>query len=91
MSRWAGCAGSDSSWGREVSVTDANGNVNGKTYDGAGNVMAELHADGGVVTYRYNAFGNKTAMLDAMGWLTRYTYDAANRLLTTVHAGSHLH
>ncbi|UAL02031.1 LysM peptidoglycan-binding domain-containing protein [Cupriavidus pauculus] len=60
----------------------------GKTYDAAGNVTAELHADGGVVSYRYNAFGNKLGMLDAMGWLTRYTYDAANRLTSTIHAGT---
>ncbi|WP_454056445.1 LysM peptidoglycan-binding domain-containing protein [Cupriavidus sp. Marseille-Q8015] len=72
--------------GREVSVTDANGHVNGKTYDAAGNVTAELHADGGAVNYRYDAFGAKILMVDAMGKATRYGYDGANRLVTVAHA-----
>ena len=72
--------------GRQVSVVDANGNVNGKLYDAGGNVTAEVHADGGVVNYRYNAFGNKTKTIDAMGLVTRYDYDAANRLVTTTHS-----
>ena len=60
--------------GRQVATRDANGNVNGETYDALGDVTAEIHADGGVVldrlrrvedgnvsiVYDYDANGNRT-------------------------------
>ncbi|WP_420997910.1 LysM peptidoglycan-binding domain-containing protein [Cupriavidus sp. 30B13] len=72
--------------GRQVSVTDANGHINGLTYDEAGNVTAELHADAGIVRYGYDAFGDKTLTIDARGYATRYGYDNAGRLISAAHA-----
>lgn len=61
--------------GRSVAVVDANGHVDGKTYDAAGNVTQELHADGGVVRNYYDAFGQKVRVVDANGNPTDYSYD----------------
>ncbi|PCE23749.1 hypothetical protein BWP39_29150 [Paraburkholderia acidicola] len=69
--------------GRQVAVVDANGHVNAKIYDAAGNVATELHADGGVVRHAYDAFGNQVQLTDALGNATSYTYDKVDRLLST--------
>jgi len=84
-------------YGNQVAVKDANAHVNGKTYDSAGQVTSEIHADGGVVTYTYDAFGQKTGMLDALGnqaaagdyhrtnHTTLYNYDKLGRLTSVQH------
>ena len=65
--------------GRQVAIRDANNNVNGQRYDGAGNLSAEIHADGGTITHRYDAFGNQIKQTDAMGDITTYAYDKLNQ------------
>jgi YD repeat-containing protein len=85
--------------GRQVAVQDANGHINAQQYDSAGNVIREIHADRGVVTYTYNAFSDRTSMVDAVGndsssdaatkqlHTTVYEYDKLDRLKVTQHTG----
>ena len=73
--------------GRQVAVRDANDYVNGQVWDLGGNLVQELHADGGRVTHRYNAFGNKTSTTDAMGNLVSFTFDDMGRM-TSVNKGT---
>ncbi|AMO24179.1 hypothetical protein UC35_16715 [Ramlibacter tataouinensis] len=61
--------------GNQVGVLDAMNHFNGEVYDAAGNLVQELHADGGVVRYNYNVFGERTQMRDAMGHETAYAYN----------------
>jgi len=72
--------------GRQVAVKDANGKIQGQVYDARGNLVQELHADGGVIRNSYNVFGDKVSATDAIAsnpTLTRFTYDNLGRLLTT--------
>ncbi|TFY97069.1 LysM peptidoglycan-binding domain-containing protein [Ramlibacter humi] len=68
--------------GRQVAVKDANGNVNGQVFDAGGNLVQELHADGGVVTHSYNAFGDKVRTADDTGRSVGYTYDKMGHVLS---------
>lgn len=47
--------------GNRIAVRDARNNINGWEYDSAGNVTREIHADGGIVTRKYNGFGDETS------------------------------
>lgn len=84
--------------GRQVAVRDANDHVNGSVFDSAGQLVRELHADGGVVRHVYNAFGNRVKTIDAVGnagedpeeHATVYTFDHLNRLLRTRHVGTNV-
>ncbi|HEX7888956.1 MAG TPA: LysM peptidoglycan-binding domain-containing protein [Ramlibacter sp.] len=67
--------------GRQVAVRDANGNVNGQAFDAAGNLVQELHADTGVVTYTYDALGRRTRTVDAEGHAVGFRHDAMGNLL----------
>ncbi|MDQ0013780.1 YD repeat-containing protein [Variovorax boronicumulans] len=72
--------------GRQVAIKDANGKIQGQVYDARGNLLQELHADGGVIRNSYNVFGNKVSATDALTVapnLTSFTYDSLGRLLTT--------
>lgn len=83
--------------GRQIAVRDARGYVNGTSYDAAGNLVTESHADGGRVTHAYNAFGDRVRTIDAVGNdadpsdLTRqqhttvFAYDKLGRLTSTTH------
>jgi YD repeat-containing protein len=72
--------------GRLVAVKDARGNVNGQQWDGAGQLVAEIHADAtpgrtkGVVRRSYDAFGDQVRVTDAEGNGTTYAYDALGRV-----------
>jgi YD repeat-containing protein len=72
--------------GRKIANGDALGHVNGQRLDAAGDLIEEIHADGGHVRYGYNAFGDRVKMVDARGNPTSYTYDLASNLLQTIHA-----
>jgi len=48
-------------------MRDANSNLTRWRFDNAGQLQAELQADGGIVTHQYDAFGNKVATIDARG------------------------
>lgn len=67
--------------GRQVAVRDALGNVNGSVYDGNGNLLREIHADGGTVHHRYNVFGEKVETTDARGKVQAFTYDKGGNLV----------
>lgn len=75
--------------GRQVAVTDANGNTNAQVWDAGGPLLQELHADGGVVQHSYDAFGEQTQLADAMGNVTQYGYDrlGRNTTITTAPVG----
>jgi YD repeat-containing protein len=68
--------------GRQVGTSDAMGHTNWRTLDAAGNVTAELHADGGVVSNAYDIFGDLVGQVDAEGRITTYTYDKLGEMLT---------
>jgi YD repeat-containing protein len=60
--------------GRQLAVRDANNHangakdpINGVKYDAAGQVISEIHADGGYVTHRYDIFGRRVQTTDAQG------------------------
>ena len=65
--------------GNQIAVRDARGNINRKTYDDAGNLLKEIHADAvgerGIVSHAYNAFGNEVKRTDAMGNVTQFAYN----------------
>ncbi|MGN8064570.1 LysM peptidoglycan-binding domain-containing protein [Ralstonia sp. 22111] len=73
--------------GRQVAVQDANGNINGQVWDGAGQLVQELHADGGVVQHDYDAFGDELLLTDALGNMTEYGYDHLGRK-TSITSGN---
>ncbi|HEX6363015.1 MAG TPA: LysM peptidoglycan-binding domain-containing protein, partial [Albitalea sp.] len=57
--------------GRRVSIVDALGHANRSEYDAAGQLVREIHADGGIVEHRYDAFGNRVQTVDAVGVAAR--------------------
>ncbi|HEY4210838.1 MAG TPA: LysM peptidoglycan-binding domain-containing protein [Steroidobacteraceae bacterium] len=77
-------------YGRMVGTRDADGNLNGQTFNAAGEVVSEQHADGSTKSYVYDAFGDD--IQDTVGnyslsntgdttvFRTRYAYDQAGRL-----------
>ncbi|WP_005034730.1 Ig-like domain repeat protein [Holophaga foetida] len=71
--------------GQQVAVKDANGHINGQTWDGAGQLATEIHADGGVIRHAYNAFGDQTQITDAEGNITHYQYDRLGENTAILH------
>jgi YD repeat-containing protein len=79
--------------GRQVATRDGLGHVNSERLDAGGHVIAEQHADGGVVTHAYNTFGEKVATTSAetnrpgsgVERITRFAYDKRGRLVQTEH------
>ncbi|MFZ6721382.1 carbohydrate-binding protein [Undibacterium sp. Ji49W] len=69
--------------GRQIAVRDALGNVNSQTWNEAGDLEREFHADGGIVSYYQNTFGEKTAVRDANGKLTTFKMDHLGQVLET--------
>jgi len=72
--------------GRRIAITDANGHSNVMQYDDAGQLIAEIHADGGVNRTVYDTLGRKIAMIDAAGNKTDLVYDRNNRLTQSRNA-----
>lgn len=66
--------------GRQTGVLDANNHLNRQQWDAGGNLVREIHADGGVVNYGYSTFGERTRLVDAMGYGTTYTHDRLGRV-----------
>ena len=68
-------------------MRDANGQVNVKTFDAAGNLVQERHADGGETEATYDAFGDKLTSRVKMDGSrtvgTDYAYDKLSRLTKT--------
>ncbi|WP_005034643.1 Ig-like domain repeat protein [Holophaga foetida] len=81
--------------GQQVAVKDANldinghinWHINGQTWDGAGQLATEIHADGGVIRHAYNAFGDQTQITDAEGNITRYQYNRRGENTAIIHPG----
>ena len=72
-------------FGRETSVTDANGHDTVISYDRAGRVVTAAAFDNATY-FVYDARGNVVAVEDALGHLTRYVYDRADRRIFAVDA-----
>lgn len=70
--------------GRQVAVRDANGNVQGKRFDAAGNLVEEIHAgaNAGTVRHSYDAFGQKVRTVDAESRAQGFSYDKAGNLVS---------
>ncbi|OEZ54738.1 DUF4214 domain-containing protein [Duganella sp. HH105] len=78
--------------GRQVRSGDFVGNASGQfnrlSYDSNGNVVTEVHADGGVVTYTYDLFGNRCSVTTQLGGgldslRTNYSYDHLGHMLSS--------
>ena len=75
--------------GRQLTATDALGNVTDWTYDAAGNVLTvtqPANNDAGgrpATTYGYDTLGRLTTITDPEGNITTFTYDALDRVKTT--------
>ena len=79
--------------GQKIAITDANNNTNTMSYDAGGNLVKELHADGGTILQAYNAFGNETRMWDANiinGIGINATAAVFNKNITTATGYDHL-
>ena len=72
--------------GRQIAMTDANGNLSTSDYDSAGQLVAERHADGGVVRHFYDAFGNVVRTIDPNGHASDIVYDKLGRQIATIAA-----
>lgn len=72
--------------GNLVATQDANGNVTSMLRDAAGNVMVEMHADGGYIRNTYDVFGNRIQIMDPYGNVTSYNYDGVDRLIAVTTA-----
>jgi len=71
------------SQGRLIGTRDANDNLNSFAVNSAGQVLSELHADGGMKWYVYDVFGNQELAVDELGFRTWRSYDLADRLTST--------
>lgn len=71
--------------GRQIGVRDALGNLNAQEFDDAGNVVREIHADGGVARNAFNAFGNRVRAIDAESRAIEYQYDRMGRVQRSTH------
>ena len=69
--------------GRQIAMLDANGNLSTSDYDPAGQLVAERHADGGVVRHFYDAFGNVVRTIDPNGHASDIVYDKLGRQIAT--------
>ena len=72
--------------GRALATQDANSLLYGRNdynqnvYDAAGNIVIEVHADGGSRHYSYDVFGNRTSLTNELGQITTYQYNQLNQL-----------
>jgi RHS repeat-associated protein len=65
-----------------LSVTDAQGNVKSRTFDGLGRVLSVDDWDHGHGRFAYDDASNQLEREDAKGQVTRFAYDGANRLVS---------
>src|SRR6185437_14555113 len=79
-------------YGNLIGTEDADGHINGKTNNVAGELISEQHADGGQKFYVYDAFGEQIEVItqaasNSSGQITTYetrnAYDEAGRLVDT--------
>ena len=66
-----------------LSGTNDGLNTNTVTYNAAGEVLTETHADGNSKTHIYDIFGNLLQTTDELGYRTRNSYDLDGNLTAT--------
>ena len=72
--------------GPQVSADADDPTVSTMVYDGAGNPVQVLDAEGGLSRYEYNGSNQMVRMISPAGRVTEYSYDACGRLATTYEA-----
>ena len=72
--------------GPQVSADADDPTVSTMVYDGAGNPVQVLDAEGGLSRYEYNGSNQMVRMISPAGRVTEYTYDACGRLAATYEA-----
>ena len=72
--------------GPQVSADADDPAVSTMVYDGAGNPVQVLDAEGGLSRYEYNGSNQMVRMVSPAGRVTEYSYDACGRLAATYEA-----
>ena len=72
--------------GPQVSADVDDPTVSTMVYDGAGNPVEVLDAEGGLSRYEYNGSNQMVRMISPAGRVTEYNYDACGRLAATYEA-----
>ena len=72
--------------GPQVSAAADDPTVSTMVYDGAGNPVQVLDAEGGLSRYEYNGSNQMVRMVSPAGRVTEYSYDACGRLAATYEA-----
>lgn len=72
--------------GPQVSADADDPTVSTMVYDGAGNPVQVLDAEGGLSCYGYNGSNQMVRMISPAGRVTEYSYDACGRLAATYEA-----
>lgn len=72
--------------GPQVSADADDPTVSTMVYDGAGNPVQVLDAEGGLSRYEYNGSNQMVRMISPAGRVTEYSYDACGRLVATYEA-----
>ena len=72
--------------GPQVSADANDPAVSTMVYDGAGNPVQVLDAEGGLSRYEYNGSNQMVRMVSPAGRVTEYSYDACGRLAATYEA-----
>lgn len=72
--------------GPQVSADTDDPTVSTMVYDGAGNPVQVLDAEGGLSRYEYNGSNQIVRMISPAGRVTEYSYDACGRLAATYEA-----
>lgn len=72
--------------GPQVGADADDPTVSTMVYDGAGNPVEVLDAEGGLSRYEYNGSNQMVRMISPAGRVTEYSYDACGRLAATYEA-----
>lgn len=72
--------------GPQVSADADDPTVSTMVYDGAGNPVQVLDAEGGLSRYEYNGSNQMVRMVSPAGRVTEYSYDVCGRLAATYEA-----
>lgn len=72
--------------GPQVSADADDPTVSTMVYDGAGNPVEVLDAEGGLSRYEYNGSNQMVRMISPAGRVTEYSYDTCGRLASTYEA-----
>lgn len=72
--------------GPQVSADADDPTASTMVYDGAGNPVQVLDAEGGLSRYEYNGSNQMVRMISPAGRVTEYSYDACGRLAATYEA-----